>query len=1232
MKNLSNCLVGLFILTPCLMAGPNPKSPSTNAKDDGVLLEFNKSLKEEGWHRKEANRMTDELAHTFGDAVLRPTPNFTHHVSRLLETYQADYSRFQDEFPEACASNPPLSEPSTLPGMWSHIRMNPTAGRIYDLELNPENPKEIYANPDGDGIYFTHNGGRNWRAITDSIPERLHRDSAENIIVDPKDFSHVFSISRLGHMYETKDRGVSWTFKKNTAHKVGSAPQFKWVEAFRDADDALILIGTVTKDRGLNPGWRPGIYRSDNFGTSWKHIQVLGDKWQEMAFHKKEKNVVYLGGRAKLFVSRNAGKNFELLNDFKVGDRPMFVTTLHGDDSDSLYVVVSKGNNTEVHFSADQGVVWEERQNTAEKVGYEKGIFGTSGSSGWTSFFEVDPFDKNHLMASSVGSCESFDGGVNWTFFSWGKRANAVMPDGSLAPSPHGGHNADNHVLKFHPALRGFRVKGCDAGIMMKKEIKATNWTNVNGDMPAFLWYSIVVNEFGDRYIAGNTQDVNVQSYRYGRWENEIGYEGDSIFINPYTNMTYFPCSPTEKGEGLNFLEPGRWKMHSWNMPKSAPNYSKPDQCFVAFGRRPTSKSKQLPKYLYVTDNRGVSYKRVENLDKEAFVMNMSRTKEQTLTVLTAKSVMSTTDMGKTWQGNPYPKDFKVGGRSRKVGGAINPANPQQLWVSGLEGKVLSSSDGGKSWKDISGELPKGQISELAFHEGTAGDLYALVHGYGVFYKAATATDWTLWMKGFNLKDFREIRIDYPSQKLVAASYARGAWEAPLMNPCERFHKNGFAIKQLNDSDGVNVFGIDSNLVTPDYYNYRWTIDGMQVGANTPTLITGDCKPGSRVNLTLSPRFCPAVKTVSGSIEARNMPKASVKAAAPLTVEMNYIDLGVVELFGAKQEFTFETAVKLTVSGVIAGNRRNFYRDAKGWFLSVNDTGQLSLHLSPKQNGNLSRTFGQPKDQAFVIASPEGAIAFNTSVQLAFSVSATGTVVLYVNGDVVGTGTLDKHLLGRSLNSVLSMALLSDPIGMKPTAGEVAHVRIWHKLLDGAELNAARTTFTTTTELVYCVIFNGKDSVERFTGRRVRTPRSQMREWRPKMTANSSQRGNGPKEMTDGSPSTIWHTAWEGVVPQYPHEFTMTLQKPTQVSGIKLLPRQDNPNGLVKDIEIYVSSDGRTWGEPIAKASLGSDTKWKTIDFPKEVSVKAIKVKALSPQNPTHPWASFAEVQLVDDK
>jgi len=143
-------------------------------------------------------------------------------------------------------------------------------------------------------------------------------------------------------------------------------------------------------------------------------------------------------------------------------------------------------------------------------------------------------------------------------------------------------------------------------------------------------------------------------------------------------------------------------------------------------------------------------------------------------------------------------------------------------------------------------------------------------------------------------------------------------------------------------------------------------------------------------------------------------------------------------------------------------------------------------------------------------------------------------------------------------------------------------------------------------------------------------PYNALADLRPKLKANSSQTGYGPENMIDGNPETLWHTVWNEPVLDYPHEFTMTFNKKIRISGIRLLPRQDgNANGMVKDVEIFVSADGKRWGKPISKANLNSNQEWKQVDFSKVMDVKAIRVKALSPQNRTHPWASFAEVSPI---
>lgn len=53
--------------------------------------------------------------------------------------------------------------------------------------------------------------------------------------------------------------------------------------------------------------------------------------------------------------------------------------------------------------------------------------------------------------------------------------------------------------------------------------------------------------------------------------------------------------------------------------------------------------------------------------------------------------------------------------------------------------------------------------------------------------------------------------------------------------------------------------------------------------------------------------------------------------------------------------------------------------------------------------------------------------------------------------------------------------------------------------------------------------------------------------------------------------TSIWHTEWENQTPKQPHQLVIDLGKTYKVSGLKLLPRQDNPNGCIKDYQLYFS-------------------------------------------------------------
>ena len=53
--------------------------------------------------------------------------------------------------------------------------------------------------------------------------------------------------------------------------------------------------------------------------------------------------------------------------------------------------------------------------------------------------------------------------------------------------------------------------------------------------------------------------------------------------------------------------------------------------------------------------------------------------------------------------------------------------------------------------------------------------------------------------------------------------------------------------------------------------------------------------------------------------------------------------------------------------------------------------------------------------------------------------------------------------------------------------------------------------------------------------------------------------------------TSFWHTQWQSAQPGHPHLLILDLGKEQKIAAMEILPRQDSPNGRIKDYEIYVS-------------------------------------------------------------
>lgn len=487
-------------------------------------------------------------------------------------------------------------------GYFKQPKFMPSCGRICWMTLHPDDPNKLYVAPDGAGIFKTDDCGEHWECITDRIPVRADRSNVNGyaIPVDPDDWNHVFAFMNNNVVYETFDGGLTWQKIEGASHK-----GFKRGDCFRDADGNLKFIGCY------RTSWDSELWISEDMCKTWTLVDVPAELkdihpqtgvkglwFQYIVTDPTDRNKIYLPTSRSILYFDDGAKSTTVngkkvynikkmhfrVNDAagnrRVADHP----TDQGADTnnDAIFpcpanqvgdLVINpnkptqwwfatgsnccgKGNASALYRSEDGGRTWVTLQDLAFDMG--KGcIFGNELASVWLGGFGVNFADTTKVYGCSMSSAKSKTGGRVFDEFGWWAPLNAKNAAGNYQRISYSRHNADNHCIRSHKTGRVFR--GSDGGmLMLDPNINGGEWTQIGGDMGQMLFYHVAVNEFGDQVIAGNTQDVDGQTYRYGRWGHWRGYEGSESFINPYTSAVYFPAI------GNVGWAPGQMPLDSW--------------------------------------------------------------------------------------------------------------------------------------------------------------------------------------------------------------------------------------------------------------------------------------------------------------------------------------------------------------------------------------------------------------------------------------------------------------------------------------------------------------------------------------------------------------------------------------------------------------------------------------------------------------------------------------------
>jgi len=658
---------------------------------------------------------------------------------------------------------------------WDPVFEHAASTSIGDVTLAPSNQNIVWVGTGeanifrssmaGAGVYKSEDAGKTWKymglAGTHTIPR---------IVIHPKNPDIVYAAA-TGHewtedeergLYKTIDRGKNWEKIFYIDEKTGA------IDLVMDPSDHEILYAATwqrIRNRWNDPRNESdytgsGIYKTTDGGKNWNAIneglppaQYRGRIGIDLCLTKPK--VIYA------FID-----NYEIARDYSESDE----TDSYGRPKDG----VIKGAT--VYRSDDSGESW--RQVSQADQYMER----LSATYGWVfGQMRVDPNDEDKIYVMGLGLNVSEDAGKTFR--------------------PLRGMHGDHHGLWIDPANSDYLVNVNDGGVAISYD-GGENWNAIYDNLPLVQFFNVMYDMDEPFHVYGSIQDhgsrrgvVDLSSGRNQipavEWEGAPGGEGSSHAIDPtnpntvYSAGFYGTISRTDlvSGDRKNLL------------PKVAKGEPKLRGQWVA----PFIISPHNPRiiyhgmqYLYRSLDRGDSWERISQDLSYNDPKKMGDIPHQVLFAISESPIQFGLIYAGTDDGRAHMT--KDGGKTWKE---VTKGLVKNRWVSRIaasafeKGTVYLSQNGkrnddftaylwkstnyGKTWKDITGNIPCGPINVVREDPKNENILYVGTD-LGVYVSVDGGRTWNTLSKDFPSTFVHDLVIHPRDDILVAATHGRGMY------------------------------------------------------------------------------------------------------------------------------------------------------------------------------------------------------------------------------------------------------------------------------------------------------------------------------------------------------------------------------------------------------------------------------------------------------------------------
>ena len=685
------------------------------------------------------------------------------------------------------------------------------SGRIADIAIDPTDPNKWIVAVGSGGVWKTTNAGTTWKSVFDSLGSY----STGCVTIDAKNSLNVWVGTgenvggrHVGYgdgIYRSTDGGETW---ENMGLK-----ESQHISKIIMHPDNSNIVWVAAQGPLWNKGGDRGVYKTTDGGKTWK--KVLGDdEWTGAtnividprnpdllyaATWQRHRNVaIYLGGGpgSGIHRSTDGGNTWEkLTNGLPKSNMGKIGLAISPQNPDVIYAAIELDRRTGGVFrSEDRGSTWEKRSNA---------VSGATGPHYYQELYaSPHKFDRIYLVDIRIQISE--DGGK--TFREMKEEFK----------------HSDNHAMAFRKDDSNYLLVGTDGGIYESFDL-AENWRFID-NLPVTQFYKIALDDSEPFYmIYGGTQDNSTQGgpsqtiYTYGiknsDWFLTRGWDGHQPATEPGNpNIVYSEgqeghMSRIDRttGEVISIQpqpeEGENYERFNWDSPILVSPFSSTRLYFAS-------------QRVWRSDNRGDSWKPISGdltRNEKRFtlpIMDKNWSWDNAWDVSAMSNFNTITSLAESplQEGLIYAgtddglinvtEDGGISWRRIEVG--TMPDVPKTAFVNDIKADLfdvntvyatldnhkygdlnsylLKSTDRGKTWISIKGNIPGRTLVWRIVQDNVNPDLLFTATEFGVYFTLDGGKKWIKLTGGVPVISFRDLAIQRRENDLVCASFGRGIY------------------------------------------------------------------------------------------------------------------------------------------------------------------------------------------------------------------------------------------------------------------------------------------------------------------------------------------------------------------------------------------------------------------------------------------------------------------------